>query len=81
MGTPTFSSFNDVVRELEDVYGHQELWLYSGLNIVSVITDGVVLFATSSVFWLAVAGWLVILTPVILRRKFSAKKKVNRNYE
>ena len=32
MGTPTFSSFNDVVRELEDVYGHQELWLYSGLN-------------------------------------------------
>ncbi|HCI8886896.1 TPA: hypothetical protein NP859_005451, partial [Klebsiella pneumoniae] len=26
------SSFNDVVRELEDVYGHQELWLYSGLN-------------------------------------------------
>ncbi len=45
-------------------------------NIVSVITDGVVLFATSSVFWLAVAGWLVILTPVILRRKFSAKKKL-----
>ncbi|EUB35863.1 hypothetical protein HMPREF1502_3140 [Klebsiella sp. AS10] len=51
------------------------------VNIVSVITDGVVLFVTSSVFWLAVAGWLVILTPVILRRKFSAKKKVNRNYE
>ena len=32
MGKPTFRSFNDVVRELEDVYGHQELWLYSGLN-------------------------------------------------
>ena len=51
------------------------------VNIVSVITDGVVLFVTSSVFWLAVAGWLIILTPVILRTKFSAKKKVNRNYE
>ncbi|HBY9727396.1 TPA: hypothetical protein MJA60_25810 [Klebsiella pneumoniae] len=50
-------------------------------NIVSTVIDGVVLFATSSVFWLAVAGWLVILTQVILRRKFSAKKKVNRNYE
>ncbi|HCM7495631.1 hypothetical protein [Klebsiella quasipneumoniae] len=49
-------------------------------NIVSTVIDGVVLFATSSVFWLAVAGWLVILTPVILR-KFSAKKKVKRNYE
>jgi hypothetical protein len=45
-------------------------------NIVSTVIDGVVLFATSSVFWLAVAGWLVILTPVILRRKFSAKKKL-----
>lgn len=32
MGKPTFRSFYDVVRELEDVYGHQELWLYSGLN-------------------------------------------------
>lgn len=50
-------------------------------NIVSTVIDGVALFATSSVFWLAVAGWLVILTPVILRTKFSAKKKVNRNYE
>jgi hypothetical protein len=50
-------------------------------NIVSTVIDGVVLFATSSVFWLAVAGWLVILTPVILRIKFSAKKKVKRNYE
>lgn len=50
-------------------------------NIVSTVIDGVVLFVTSSVFWLAFAGWLVILTPVILRRKFSAKKKVNRNYE
>ncbi|WP_177930409.1 hypothetical protein [Klebsiella grimontii] len=30
MGKPTFRSFNDVVRELEDVYGHKELWLYSG---------------------------------------------------
>jgi hypothetical protein len=29
MGKPTFRSFNDVVRELEDVYGHKELWLYS----------------------------------------------------
>jgi integrase len=45
-------------------------------NIVSTVIDGVVLFVTSSVFWLAVAGWLVILTPVILRRKFSAKKKL-----
>jgi hypothetical protein len=45
-------------------------------NIVSTVIDGVVLFATSSVFWLAVAGWLVILTPVILRIKFSAKKKL-----
>ena len=32
MGKPTFRSFNDVVRELEDVYGHQELWLYAGRN-------------------------------------------------
>lgn len=30
MGKPTFRSFYDVVRELEDVYGHKELWLYSG---------------------------------------------------
>ncbi len=45
-------------------------------NIVSTVIDRVVLFVTSSVFWLAVAGWLVILTPVILRRKFSAKKKL-----
>lgn len=29
MGKPTFRSFIDVVRELEDVYGHKELWLYS----------------------------------------------------
>lgn len=32
MDKPTFRSFYDVVRALEDVYGHQELWLYSGLD-------------------------------------------------
>lgn len=30
MGKPIFRSFYDVVRELEDVYDHKELWLYSG---------------------------------------------------
>nr|WP_160174213.1 hypothetical protein [Erwinia amylovora] len=30
MGKTTFRSFLDVVTELEDVYGHKELWLYSG---------------------------------------------------
>ncbi|EJU28771.1 hypothetical protein HMPREF1144_0497 [Klebsiella sp. OBRC7] len=39
------------------------------------------MFVTSPVFWLAVVGWLVILTPVICRRKFSAEKKVNENNE
>lgn len=48
------------------------------VNIVSVITDGVVLFVTSPVFWLAVVGWLVILTPVICRRKFSAEKRLTK---
>lgn len=51
------------------------------VNIVSGVIDGIVLFLTSSVFWLAVVGWLVILTPVILRRKFSVQKKVNENDE
>ena len=32
MGKKTFKSFYDVVRELEDVYGHKELWLHSGLD-------------------------------------------------
>lgn len=32
MGITTFRSFYDVVRELEEVYGHKELWLYSGLD-------------------------------------------------
>lgn len=32
MGTTTFRSFYDVVRELEEVYGHKELWLYSGID-------------------------------------------------
>ncbi|ELY3838733.1 hypothetical protein NNQ28_22575 (plasmid) [Cronobacter dublinensis] len=32
MGKPTFGSFYDTVRELEGVYGHQELWLYSGIK-------------------------------------------------
>ncbi|URR10662.1 hypothetical protein [Enterobacter roggenkampii] len=32
MGKPTFRSFYDVVRELEERYGHQELWLYSGMT-------------------------------------------------
>ncbi|HDX3969615.1 TPA: hypothetical protein ROF82_003467 [Enterobacter asburiae] len=36
MGKPTFRSFYDVVRELEDVYGHQELWLYSGMTDATV---------------------------------------------
>lgn len=35
MGKPTFRSFYDVVRELEDVYGHKELWLYSGMTDVT----------------------------------------------
>ena len=42
MGKPTFRSFIDVVRELEDVYGHKELWLYSGLPVTTpdeVIND------------------------------------------
>jgi hypothetical protein len=30
MGNTTFRSFFNVVRELEVVYGHQELWLDSG---------------------------------------------------
>lgn len=51
------------------------------ISIVSVITDGIALLVTSSVFWLAVTGWLLILTPVLLRRKLSPPKKVNRNYE
>lgn len=32
MGTTTFRSFYNVVRELEGVYGHQELCLYSGMT-------------------------------------------------
>ena len=32
MDNPTFRSFYDVIRELEGVYGHQELWLYSGMT-------------------------------------------------
>ncbi len=32
MGKPLFRSFYDTVRELEGVYGHQELWLYSGMT-------------------------------------------------
>lgn len=32
MSTTTFRSFFDVVRELENVYGHKELWLYSSLD-------------------------------------------------
>ncbi|EPM8848965.1 hypothetical protein ACTSFU_005408 [Klebsiella michiganensis] len=42
MGNPTFRSFYDVVRELEDVYDHKELWLYSGLPVTTpdeVIND------------------------------------------
>lgn len=30
MDRTTFRSFYDVVKELEAVYGHKELWLYSG---------------------------------------------------
>lgn len=35
MGNTTFRSFFDVVRELESVYGHQELWLYPGLPVTT----------------------------------------------
>lgn len=35
MGNITFRSFFDVIRELEGVYDHQELWLYSGLSDVT----------------------------------------------
>jgi len=32
VGITTFRTFPDVVRELEEVYGHKELWLYSGID-------------------------------------------------
>ncbi len=35
MANTTFRTFYDVIRELEGVYGHQELWLYSGITDVT----------------------------------------------
>lgn len=49
--------------------------------IVTTVIDGLVLFVTSPVFWLVVVGWLVILSPAILRSKFSQLKKVNKKNE
>ncbi|STT68548.1 Uncharacterised protein [Klebsiella pneumoniae] len=51
------------------------------VNIVSTVIDGLVLFVTSPVFWLAFVGWLVILSPAILRSKFSPLQKVNKKNE
>ena len=35
MGNTIFRSFYDVIMELEGVYDHQELWLYSGITDVT----------------------------------------------
>lgn len=35
MANTTFRTFYDVIRELDGVYGHQELWLYSGITDVT----------------------------------------------
>lgn len=51
------------------------------VNIASTVIGGLVLFVTSPVFWLAVVCLLVILSPAILRSKFSPLKKVNKKNE